>query len=464
MLKFGNNMLGEKKLKQIAKSVLSLTNADEAEVLLMVSENGLTRFANSEIHQNMEWEDIGISIRVVFGKKIGVAGTNKIPLDESGTVDRKVLSDVVKRAEELAKLQREDPFYMGLPTRTKPPQTIESGRTPFGRAAERDRANGVNIIIKKSADRGITASGSYSSVVSEFAVANSHGVWAYHISSASDLSTILIGPTSTGFAAAVGRNTGEINSEKVADSAIEKVVLGAHPQTVEPGEWEVILEPQAVNEMMVFFAMYGPNARIYHEQASFLSGKLGKKVLSEKISVVDDPLNPKAFPMPFDFEGVPKRKVEIIKNGVLNEIIYDSYHANRFGAKNTGHAWPAPNTWGPFPTHLCFKPGNKTYEQMLKGVKKGLLVTRFWYVRVLNPRSLAITGMTRDGLFLIENGRLVGGVKNLRFNQSIPQALNEVIDVGKNLEPLSSFELELGINRMPHLHIKHWNFTSGTLF
>ncbi len=458
-------MLGENKLKQIADKVLKISGGDETEVLLMVSENGLTRFANSEIHQNMEWEDIGISVRIVYGKKIGVAGTNKIPLDpKTRTVDQQVLQDVVHRAESLAKLQREDPYFTGLPDKEKLPNLKNEKELARGRHLEKERAAGVSTIIKKALDRAITASGSFSSTISEIAVANSHGVWAYHVSAASDLSTILIGPTSTGFAAQVGQSPLDIDAELVADRAINKVVLGAHPQTVSPGEWEVVLEPQAVNEMMVFFAMYGPNARIYHENASFLSGNIGKKVTSTKLSIIDNPLDSDSFPMPFDFEGFPKRKVEIIKNGLLKDIIYDSYHANRFGAKNTGHAWPAPNTWGPFPTHLSIAPGKNSSEQIIKNIKKGLLVTRFWYVRVLNPRSLAITGMTRDGLFLIENGRLSGGVKNLRFNQSIPQALNEIVNVGKELEPLSSFELELGINRMPHLHIKRWNFTSGTLF
>jgi predicted Zn-dependent protease len=157
-------------------------------------------------------------------------------------------------------------------------------------------------------------------------------------------------------------------------------------------------------------------------------------------------------------------KVEIIKNGILKNLVYDSYHANRYHAKNTGHALPAPNTYGPIPTHLAFEPGKKSYKDMIKGVKRGLLVTRLWYVRVLNPKSLSVTGMTRDGLFLIEDGKIVRGVKNLRFNQSIPAALNNVVDVSRELFPLSSFELEMGINRMPYLHIKNWNFTSETVF
>ena len=145
-------------------------------------------------------------------------------------------------------------------------------------------------------------------------------------------------------------------------------------------------------------------------------------------------------------------------------LTYDSYHAGRFNAKNTGHALPAPNTSGPIPLHLAFEPGTKSLEEMIKGVKRGLLVTRLWYVRFLNPRSLSITGMTRDGTFLIENGEIVHGVRNLRFNQSIPEALNNVVEIGRDLESVGSFETELGTNRMPALHIKNWNFTSGTQF
>ncbi len=301
-------------------------------------------------------------------------------------------------------------------------------------------------------------------MITEVAVANSHGLWAYHASSASDLSTILLGKDSTGFAAQVGRKAEDIDADEVARRAIEKVERGKAPMEVEPGEWDVILEPQAVNEMMAFFSWLGPNARIYHEQASYFSGRLGEKVVGKNITIVDDPLSVEGFPMPFDFEGVPKRKVEIIKEGVLSSLVYDSYHAGKHKAENTGHALPAPNTGGPMPLHLTLEVGSLKLEDMIKGVKKGLLVTRFWYVRVLNPRHLSITGMTRDGTFLIKDGEIVGGVKNLRFNQSIPEALSNVAAISNTTVPLSSFELELGSNRMPALHIKGWNFTSSTQF
>ncbi|OGK50998.1 hypothetical protein A2966_02720 [Candidatus Roizmanbacteria bacterium RIFCSPLOWO2_01_FULL_41_22] len=445
-------MLGEKKLKQIAQKVLTFSEANQTEVVMVVSQNGLTRFANSQIHQNVAWNDLGISVRAVIGKKIGVASTNSF--------EDKALKVLVQRAINLAKLQKDDPYFESLPK----PQAYQPASQDVYRISEKERASAVAVIIKKAKAKAIVASGAYQSAVSELAVANSLGVWAYHTSSSVDLSTILLGANSTGFAAQVGKKAQDIDASAVAELAIDKVVTSANPIDVEPGEWDVVLEPQAVSEMMAFFNWLGPNARIYHEKASYFSGKLEKKVLGENVTIIDDPTHKDAFPMPFDFEGYPKAKLEIIKNGVLTNICYDSYNARRYKAKNTGHALPAPNTAGPIPLHVYIAPGTKSRNQMIKSVKKGLLVTRLWYVRVLNPRSLAITGMTRDGTFLIKNGKIVAAVKNLRFNQSIPQALQNVVAVENKLTPIASFESEMGINRLPALLIRNWQFSSGTLF
>ncbi len=445
-------MVGEQTLKTIAQKVLALSPSGETEVLLWVSENGLTRFANSRIHQNVAWEDVNVSVRVALGKKIGVAGGNRF--DDVG------LKQVVDNAVMITKLQKEDPFFMGLPTPHKLPEI----HTAYNLDTVEERSAKVKVILEKAKAKKITASGSFQSGLSELAIANSHGVWAYHVSSSADLSTILLGDSSTGFAGQVGTSAQEIDAEQVADTAIAKVEMGKNPVDVAPGEWDVVLEPQAVNELITFFAFMGPNARIYHEQASFLSGKMGQKVADNKVTIVDDPLNPLAFPMPFDFEGYPKQKTTIIENGVLKSLVYDSYYATRFKGTNTGHALPAPNTGGPVPLHLVIEPGKTPKEKMIKNIKKGLLVTRLWYIRVLNPRSLSLTGMTRDGLFLIENGEIVGGVKNMRFNQSIPEMLQNVAAIENKVTPLSSFESEIGINRMPSLHVKNWTFSSGTLF
>lgn len=452
-------MVGEQKLRQIAKTVLSLSRADETEVILIVSENALTRFANSQIHQNMEWEDLGISVRVVLGKRDLTAG-RRVGVASANSFEKKALEDLVGRATQLAKLQKEDPYFQGLPK----PQKIQLLKDKVIHSTEKFRAEVVNTVIQLAKEKHIVASGAFSCPITELAVANSHGVWAYHVGSAADLSTIMLGPTSTGFGSDVDPDPKKINPEKVAKTAINKVIKGENPITVTPGDWDVILEPQAVSELMAFFSWLGPNARIYYEQASCLSGKLGKKVFGSNVSIVDDPLNEKSMPLPFDFEGMPKKRLEIVKNGVLKNLVYDSYYANRYKQKNTGHALPAPNTSGPIPIHLTMETGNKSVKEIIIKTKKGLLISRLWYVRVLNPKQLSLTGMTRDGTFLIENGKIVAGVKNLRFNQTVPKTLNNVLEISREIEPVASFEAELGISRMPYLKIKNWHFSSGTLF
>lgn len=449
-------MLGRNKLQRIAKKVLKYSKADETEVLFFVNDNELTRIANSQIHQNVANQDTSLSVRVVLktakGAKIGVASGNNFD-DES-------VKRVTEKALEIANFQKEEPYFKHL----LKPKLIKKIDGVVTKSTPKQRADAVAIIISKAKEKGIVASGKYDSSLTEVAVANSNGIFAYHASSSHELMTILLGKDSNGFASTISSDPANINADRVADEAIGKVLKGANPKNLKPGKYEVILEPQAVNEMMSFFAWLGPNARMYHEKASFLSDKINKKVFGKNITIIDDPLDKKGFPMPFDFEGYPKKKLIIIDNGKFINLCCDSYHAARFGDKNTGHALPAPNTAGPIPLHLRIEPGKKSIEEMIRSVKKGLLVTRLWYVRYLNPRSMEITGMTRDGTFLIENGKIKHAVKNLRFNQSIPMALNNVQAVGKNLEILASFETELGTNKMPALHIKSWNFTSSTKF
>jgi len=444
-------MVGKIKLKQIADSVLKLSTADQTEVILSVSENSLTRFANNEIHQNMAWKDLGISLRVVIEKKVGVSTGNKF--------DEKSLKELVDRALELARVQSPDPEFQSLPE----PEEIPHVKDEVVFATEEELAAGAYTVIKKAQDAGLIASGAYANDVSELAIANSLGVFAYHAGSSCNLSTIVLGKTSSGFAADVARVAGDINSEKVAETAVSKTLESENPAGIEPGEYEVILEPQAVSEMMAFFQWYGPNARIYHEKSSCLSDQMGKQVFGKNVTLIDDPFHELVFPMPFDFEGYPKKKLTIVENGVLKQIVYDSYYAKKYKVENTGHALPAPNTLGPIPLHMYIAPGDKTREEMIKSVKRGLLVTRLWYVRVLNPKALNVTGMTRDGTFLIENGKIVRPVKNLRFNQSIPKALNNVVSIENKLTQLASFEGEL-IGLAPTMHISKWEFSSGTLF
>jgi predicted Zn-dependent protease len=207
---------------------------------------------------------------------------------------------------------------------------------------------------------------------------------------------------------------------------------------------------------------------MYEEGRSFLSGKLGTKVLDSKINLIDDPFNMKGFPAAFDFEGIPKKRVHLVRSGVAENVVYDTLTATRAKKKSTGHALSAPNPFGPIPMHIILKGGDSSLEDMIKQTEKGILVTRFHYTNVIDPYKLIITGMTRDGTFLIEKGVITRGLKNLRFTENVIEALNRVSAIARKPE-LAPFEPGYGgrLGRgvfAPALKIDDFTFTSATEF
>lgn len=445
-------MLGESKLKKIARQALGFSKADQTEVLIFVYDRGLTRFANSQIHQNVAHDYASVQVRAVVGKKIGVASGNSLT--------RESLKKVVRKANELAKFQKEDPHFVSLPAAQKIKKTGGFSKKTADLTPAK-KAKMVADVIKTAVDAKLTASGAFDTSISEIAVANSLGVWAYQASTSANLSTIFLGKDSTGYAEEHSGDISKIDHLKIAKTARDKALKSKKPIEAKEGDYEVILESAAMDEALFYFSWLGPNARVYHEEASFLTGKLGKKVFSDKLTIWEDAYDVRGYPIGFDFEGVPKKSLPIVEKGVFKNIVYDSYHAGKHKGEQTGHALPAPNTWGPIPAHLRIEPGDKTIEEMIKDVKKGLLITRFWYIRMLHPKLLNITGMTRDGTFLIENGEIVAPVKNMRFTQSIPEAFSNIISVGRDLKLEASYGQS---NLVPAMHISGFHFSGVTQF
>lgn len=442
----------EKKLKQISQKALKLAKSlgvTDAEIVLWNGGEELTRFANNMIHQSVALADAMCHVRVALGKKIGVARANR--LDEEG------IAGVVAKAIELAQFQKPDPHFRGLPKKAAYPKVSRyyKDETHIGSIG---RAKAIETIVRTAKKQNLSASGAFSEGSGETLVANTNGVAAYHDARSASLSTIFMGEKGSGFASQSTKGGMEIKAKEIATHAVYKATHGEILE-VPPGEYEVILESPAVAEILDFFAWLGPNARIYHEDVSFYQGNIGKQVFHKSLTIVDDPLHKLGYPLGFDYEGTPKRMVTLVKRGTLTSVVYDSYHAGKHGKENTGHALLAPNTWGPTPTHLVIRPGNLTLNQMVKNVKKGLLVTRFWYTRVVQHKQLTLTGMTRDGTFYIENGKIVGRVKNLRYTQSIVEALKDVRGIGKVLLLHGS---EGSPSLVPHLHLGKFRFTGVT--
>ncbi|MFW6437737.1 MAG: metallopeptidase TldD-related protein [Armatimonadota bacterium] len=212
--------------------------------------------------------------------------------------------------------------------------------------------------------------------------------------------------------------------------AAEKCARSAGPGAVEAGRWDVILEPPAVTDALFHLGRYTFNALACLEGRSAIHGRLGEQVCGENITIVDDPLDPRGIRRAFDFEGVARQRVELIREGVAANLVYDSRTAKRAGTTSTGHAAPPSSTWGPVPFNVFFESGDSSVSDMIAATERGLLVTRFHYTNMLDPSAAVLTGMTRDGTFLIEDGEVVGGVRNLRFTESLLEALSRVDMIG----------------------------------
>lgn len=445
-------MLGERKMRETAERVLSLSAANQTEVIIMSEDSGLTRFANSYIHQNVAERNVGLRVRAVVGKKIGVASSNDL--------SQEALERVVERAMTIAKLQPENPDFTSLPS----PATVaeieafDEATASFG---PEDRAKAVGLVCQLALNNGLIASGAFTTGAGELAVANSLGIFVYYSTTTADINTVIMSDDSAGYAAATAWKVGEINTEVVGAEAVEKALQTRNPRELPPGRYPVILEEYAVADMLETLAYLGFGALAVQEGRSFMVDSFGKQIMSDAISIWDDGLDPTGLPMPFDFEGVPRQRVDLIKGGVAEAVVYDSYTAGKEGRASTGHGLPAPNTYGPIPGHIFMAPGEASKEEMLETMERGLWVTRFHYTVPVHPKLAIVTGMTRDGTFLIEKGEVAYPIKNLRFTQSYIEALANVELVGRATRLQQSW---FGGVRAPALKLAEFEFTGATEF
>ncbi|MEX2247135.1 MAG: TldD/PmbA family protein [Dehalococcoidia bacterium] len=444
-------MLGESEIKRIADGVLRASRADQTEIEVFANNSALTRFANNYIHQNVEQTDVDVRVRAVIGQKVGVASTNEI--------SEEALDAVARRAFELAEHQRENEDFRSLP-RPEPIPPVAAFVEATARCGPEERAAVVGQVCDASSRAGLTAAGAFHTTAQELAVANSLGVFAYHRETQADINTVVMSDTSSGHAARVSKDVGEIDGDAVAQEAVDKALRGVNPRSIEPGEYEVILEPYAVVDLLDFFSYLSFGALAFMEKRSFMSGRIGERVMGENITIWDDGLSPEGLPMAFDYEGVPKQRVSFIDRGVAKGVVWDSYHAGKQGGetRSTGHALPAGVTFGPIPLQMFLAPGEASREDMIKDVKRGLWVSRFWYTRTVHPLNVVVTGMTRDGTFLIEDGKIVGPVRSMRFTQGYVEALNHADLIGRDTM-LVLGDIGGGVRRVPALKIGAWNFT-----
>jgi predicted Zn-dependent protease len=448
-------MLGEQKIKQVTDRVLALSEADQTEVMFFGETSSLTRFANNYIHQNVAENNTQVTIRMVIGKKVGVASTND--LSDEG------LSKAVENAATITRFQLDNADFKSLPT---PEDARHAGAVGKGfvertaSATPEMRADGAGAICRLAAENGLTAAGSFTTGAQELAVANSLGVFAYDNFTVANLLTVVMGDSSSGYADRTSKDVGEIDAEAVAREAVGKAVRSKDPVSIDPGDYTVVLEEYAMGDLIEWLNYTGGfSALAKQEGRSFL--KEGEKITGDNITVYDDGGDPRGMPLAIDFEGVRKQRVDLITGGVAREPVYDSYTAGREeGKRSTGHGLPAPNTFGPFAINLFLEAGNTPKTDLIRDIKRGIWVTRFHYLSVVHPLKTILTGMTRDGTFLIENGELTKPIKNLRFNQNILEAWQDAT-LANSLKLQRGY---FGGTMVPAARIERFTFASGTSF
>jgi PmbA protein len=448
-------VLGEARLAEIAQEALRASTADQTEVAITSNDSHLTRFATNTIHQNVSETDVSVRVRAIVGNRTGVASGNELGGDG--------LKRIVSSAETIARFQQENPEIASIPGPAAY-EPVDAVVDATAKATPMDRAEGVEKILKQSRAASLEAAGAFATDDQEVYIANSLGVEAYHRGTVASVLTVIMGKDSSGYGSSASLDIAEIDAKSVGRAAVDKAVRSRNPEAIEPGAYTVILEEEAVADMIFYLGYMGFGALAVQEGRSFMSGKLGEKITGEAITIWDDGADPRGIPLPFDFEGVPKQKVVLIENGIAKGVVHDSFTASRGdGVSSTGHALPMPNTFGPIPINLFMATGDATKEEMLASTERGIWVTRFHYTNIVHPVKAILTGMTRDGTFLIENGKITRPLKNLRFTQGVLDAFAGVEALGSTLKLVKDEWNAIG-TCVPAVKIRDFQFTGTTDF
>jgi PmbA protein len=462
-------MLTPDKAAEIFDRIKNLSSADEVEVLFSGGHFALTRFANNTIHQNVAEENHVVSVRTVFGGKTARAFTNKFD-DES-------LRQVVRAAESLARVQHPDSDLLPMP------DALEAGgsaatQTPSRHYVETAgitpemRAEGVKKIVGVAEKHSLTTAGVFSSGESFEGIFNSRGLSKWHTQTSAEVSITMLAADSSGWQKANSPDVAHLDPLALAEIAAQKAINSARPSEIAAGKYTVILEPAAVLDI-VGFMFWDFSGMSILDQRSFLTGRIGTKLFGDNITIWDDVAHPLQAGSPFDGEGVQRQNVRLVENGIVRRVVYARATAERMKRSEyrdkvgpiaaTGHGFALPNEMGEMPLNIVFAPVRdpQTVEQMIASTERGVLVTRLWYIREVEPFEKMLTGMTRDGTFYVENGRVQSGIRNLRFNESLIQMLSNVEAMSAPVRSCGEESFDMVV---PAMKVGEFKFTEVTKF
>ena len=443
--------MSKEQLHGLMHDALKASDADQTEIVTTTTNSALTWYAENIIHQNVAEHTAQVQVRAVHGKKVGSASTTDCSPEG--------LALVVQQASQAARLMPDDPDFPGLPS----PQPIAAGSIGGWVAATAasqpgQRVLAVKKVIERAEREGLRAAGTYQAQSSELAVVSSMGVAAYHQYTVAALKAVVMGDDSSGYGLMSSADIADIDPQAVGEQAVLTALETRHPAEVEPGAFEVVLSPFAVEELMGMLAYLALSARSVEQHTCFLEGHEGEQIVAPIVSLYDDGLDPAGMPVPFDFEGMPKRHVDFLIEGKGGNVVYDSYYAAKMGRVTTGHSLQQPNDIGPYPLNIFMGAGDSSEVDMVSHVERGIYVTRFWYGSAVEPRRAVVTGTTRDGTYLIENGRKTHGVRNLRFTQGLVDMLAHTVEISRSRVVLAS-SFGIGAMVLPSIRAEGFQFT-----
>ena len=444
-------MLDPERARRLAGLALQASRADETEVVVTLEDQELNRFTHEHPVQNVRRLTGRVSVRVRIDGRQGKATT--------GTLEAAAVLRTVERALAAARLApRPDEPLPALPERG--PDRLRGARPGDGDPVATARAVGEMTARVRAA--GCAAAGIHAGLSTLRLAANSRGLDVCDTDTKAEVSLSVFREDGAGWANRIAPTRDELPCGEVAERAVAKAVASRGARAVPPGDYTVVLEPAAVSSLLLFTAAAGFGAQQVADGTSFLSGRLGEPVLGENISIMDDCWHPLALGPVFDGEGRARERVSLVERGVARGVVHDALTARRFGCASTGHARPQPCPDGPAPENLVLEPGTASREELIAGVRRGLLVTQFHYSNIVEPTRLTLTGMTRNGTFLVEDGEVVGAVRNLRYTMSLVEALGRVSALGRDATLSSA--LFGGHVVVPSLRIEGFRFSSGTEF
>ncbi|MGA8761844.1 MAG: TldD/PmbA family protein, partial [Candidatus Sulfotelmatobacter sp.] len=451
--------------------IRKLSSADEVEVLFSGGRFALTRFANNTIHQNIAEENYAVSVRTVFGGRTARATTNRF--DDDG------LRRVVAASENLARVQHPDADLLPMPDAREAASGADlSVPAPSRYFAEtsaitpEERAAGVKKIVGVAEKHKFTTAGIFSSSESVEGIFNSRGLSDWHKQTLAEVSITMLGADSSGWRKANSPDIANLDLLALAETAAQKARDSAHPREIPAGKYTVILEPAAVLDT-VGFMFWDYSGMAILDQRSFLTGRIGSKLFGENITIWDDVTDPLQTGAPFDGEGMRRQRVPLVEKGVVKRVVFARATASRMQRseyKNqagpigaTGHGLPLPNEMGEMPLNIVFAAPQdpQSLDQMIASTERGVLVTRVWYTREVDPFEKILTGMTRDGTFLIENGEVRHGVRNFRLNESLIHMLSNVEAMSLPVRASGEESFDMVV---PAMKVKEFNFTEVTKF